>query len=77
METKRNWALWGVLAGVTLGLGDYALFLFLGIDMQLADQTVTGRGQCAFNGNLFRDGFCDWQVKGGAYPSPGRCADDY
>ena len=41
MATKRNWALWGILAGVLLGLGDYTLFLFLGIDMQLAGRTVT------------------------------------
>lgn len=41
MKTKQNWALWGVLAGVLLGLGDYVLFRFLGIDMQLAGRTVT------------------------------------
>ena len=41
MKTKRNWALWGLLAGVLLGLGDYGLFQFLGVDMQLSGRTVT------------------------------------
>ena len=35
MTTKRRWPLVGLMAGVAMGLGDMALFAFLGVEMRI------------------------------------------
>jgi signal transduction histidine kinase len=40
MEPKRRWGLIGLLAGVVMGLGDMALFAFLGVEMRIGGRDV-------------------------------------
>jgi two-component system sensor histidine kinase HydH len=40
MQTKRHWALWGLVAGALMGLGDFLTFRALGLDMRLAGRPV-------------------------------------
>ena len=41
MKMVKRWDIWGLLAGALLGISDYGLFRFLGIDMFLADRLAT------------------------------------
>ena len=40
MEPRRQWGLIGLLAGVIMGLGDMALFAFLGVEMRIGGRDV-------------------------------------
>jgi len=40
MEPRRRWGLIGLLAGVIMGLGDMALFAFLGVEMRIGGRDV-------------------------------------
>ena len=40
MEPRRQWGLIGLLAGVLMGLGDMALFAFLGVEMRIGGRDV-------------------------------------
>ena len=40
MRPKRRWGLVGLLAGVVMGLGDMALFAFLGVEMRMGGRDV-------------------------------------
>jgi hypothetical protein len=40
MEPKRRWGLIGLLAGVVMGLGDMALFAFLGVELRIGGRDV-------------------------------------
>src|SRR5262245_56350097 len=41
MKAEKRWALWGLIAGALMGLGDLLAFLALGLDMRLAGSAVT------------------------------------
>jgi signal transduction histidine kinase len=41
MKPEKRWALWGLIAGALMGLGDLLAFLALGLDMRLAGRAVT------------------------------------
>lgn len=41
MKPEKRWALWGLVAGALMGLGDLLTFLALGLDMRLAGRAVT------------------------------------
>ena len=40
MRMQRRWALIGLVAGVVMGLGDMALFAFLGVEMRIGGRDV-------------------------------------
>ncbi|MGH7961729.1 MAG: two-component system sensor histidine kinase NtrB [Candidatus Binatia bacterium] len=41
MESTKRWDLWGLAAGVLIGLFDLSVLLALGVDMRLGDRVVT------------------------------------
>src|SRR4029453_6949276 len=45
---KRRWGLIGLLAGVAMGLGDMALFSFLGVVMRIGGHDVVAGGMGLF-----------------------------
>jgi two-component system sensor histidine kinase HydH len=40
MKSHKHWALWGLVAGALLGLGDFVTFYALGLEMHLAGRSV-------------------------------------
>jgi two-component system sensor histidine kinase HydH len=48
MKSEKRWALWGLAAGVLLGLGDLVLFLALGLEIQLRGRSVMGEVSVLF-----------------------------
>lgn len=57
MESKKRWGLWGLVAGVLVGLFDLTLLFVLGVDMRLANRVVTIEVSLFFMANYAVLGF--------------------